>query len=190
MTGYLTSEGKAEKGLWKLKIPNREVRAIYVDQIRAYFDDFVKSDPKRLNRFYNALQRGYFKTVQEIFSYYLRKSISIRDTMEEDDRKELFYQGVMIGVLTVNENWLPVSNRESGDGYADVLVKPKERDLTFGIVIELKYDKNLDKACEDALEQIKKKRYVEELSNQGVKKILTYGIGCCKKECKVVLGKK
>ena len=82
------------------------------------------------------------------------------------------------------------SNRESGDGFSDILVKPKDPDV--GIVIELKYTRTideLDKACERALDQIRERRYDEELRENGRNNILAYGIAFCKKRCKVVVEK-
>ena len=82
------------------------------------------------------------------------------------------------------------SNKESGDGFADILLKPKNPDA--GIIVELKYARSiheLDKACERALAQIKSRRYDEELREDGRNDILAYGIAFCKKRCKVAVEK-
>lgn len=86
--------------------------------------------------------------------------------------------------------WAVKSNRESGDGFADILVKPQNPDA--GIIMELKYArslKELDKVCERALEQIKERRYDEELREDGRNDILAYGLAFCKKRCKVIVEK-
>lgn len=82
------------------------------------------------------------------------------------------------------------SNKESGDGFADILVKPKNPDA--GIIMELKYARSfgdLDKACERALEQIKDRRYDQWFHEEGRNDILAYGIAFYKKRCKVVVEK-
>ncbi len=188
MTGYLTEHGEADGRRRKLAIPNQEVRDIFVTQIQEYFKESVKKDTGTLDAFCAALVRGDADEVQKCFTRYLRRTISIRDTMARDEKKEIFYQGVLTGVLAVKDGWDAKSNRESGDGYADVLVVPEHGDLGIGIVIELKYDKDLGQGCEDALNQIEEKRYAEELQNDGMETILKYGISCYKKTCRVVIG--
>ncbi len=187
-TGYLTQEGKTDRGALKLRIPNLEVRDVYIKQIREYFKESVKEDTETLDAFCTALLQGDTDEVKRCYNKYLRRTISVRDTMAKEERKENFYQGVMTGILAVKESWSTKSNRESGDGYADILVSPEHGDLGIGIVIELKYDSNLDRGCRDALDQIEKRRYAEELLNDGMETILKYGIGCYKKSCRVVLG--
>ncbi len=188
-TGYLTQDGRTDNGSLKLRIPNLEVRDVFVKQIREYFKESVKKDTETLDALCAALLQGDTDEVKRCFNKYLRKNISVRDTMAKEERKENFYQGVMTGILAVKESWTTESNRESGDGYADILVMPEHGDLGIGIVIELKYDSNLDRGCRDALDQIEERRYAEELRNDGMETILKYGIGCCKKTCKVALGR-
>ncbi len=190
-TGYLTQQGEPDGGLFRLRIPNLEVRDVFVKQIREYFKENVCADGETLDRFCGALQHGDAGTVEQIFSQYLRRSISVRDTMARSEYKENFYHGVLLGVLLGKESWGAKSNRESGDGYADVLAKPEYGYAGLGIVIELKYAENgdLDAACRNALEQIEKKRYAESFLDEKVKTVLKYGIGCYRKTCKVVLGK-
>ncbi len=188
-TGYLTLQGRTDEGLLKLRIPNLEVRDVYVKQIREYFKESVKKDTGTLEAFCAALYHGDAEDVQKYITRYLRRTISVRDTMAKNDQKENFYQGVLVGILSAKEGWSVKSNRESGDGYADILVKPDDGDLGIGIVIELKYGRDLDKACKDALEQIEKRKYEEELREDGMETILKYGIGFYKKTCRVVLGK-
>ncbi len=187
-TGYLTLQGRTDEGLLKLRIPNLEVRDVYVKQIREYFKESVKKDTGTLDAFCTALLQGDTDEVKRYLTRYLRRTISVRDTMAKNDQKENFYQGVLVGILSAKENWSVKSNRESGDGYADILVKPDDGDPGIGIVIELKYDRDLDKACKEALEQIEKRRYEEELREDGMETILKYGIGFYKKTCRVVFG--
>ena len=103
-------------------------------------------------------------------------------------QKEIFYHGILLGILKNHAGWAIKSNKESGDGFADILIKPKNPDTA--IIIELKYARTfdeLDQACERALQQIRDRRYDEELRADGRREILAYGIAFCKKRCRVVV---
>ena len=186
-TGYLTQRGKAEGRQMKLAIPNLEIRDIFETQIMEFFKENVKEDGETLGRFCTALQKGDSENVEKIFTEYLRRTISIRDTAVRIDMKENFYHGVLLGILGVKNRWGISSNREMGEGYADILVEPDAGDM--GIIIEIKYahDGNLDRACKEALKQIEYTRYEDDLADDGVENILKYGIACYKKRCKVML---
>ncbi len=186
-TGYLTSRGKAEGRQMKLAIPNMEIRDVFKTQIMDFFKENVREDRDMLDRFCNALQNADPEHVEKIFTDYLRKTISIRDTAARKDMKENFYHGVLLGILGVKNRWGISSNREMGEGYADILAEPDSGDT--GIIIEVKYahDGNLDAACREALEQIRHTRYEDDLSDDGVENILKYGIACYKKRCRVML---
>lgn len=126
--------------------------------------------------------------IQKELTMFLGESISILDTKARTEEKENFYHGILIGILKSNPSWAVKSNAELGDGFADILIKPRNPDV--GIIIELKYAammKELDKACEKAMEQIKDRRYDEALREDGRNEILAYGIAFCKKRCKVVV---
>ncbi len=189
-TGYLTQRGRAEGRQMKLAIPNLEIRDIYVTQIMEFFKENVRKDGDTLNLFCNALQNEDVKNVEKIFTEYLRRTISIRDTAIKKEMKENFYHGVLIGILGVKDRWGISSNREMGEGYADILVEPDTGDM--GIIIEVKYahDGDLDAACKEALKQIAYTRYEDDLEDDGVEHILKYGIACYKKRCKVMLAER
>ena len=189
-TGYLTQRGKAEGRQMKLAIPNLEIRDIYVTQIVEFFKENVRKDGDTLNRFCNALQKGDAEVVENVFTEYLRRSISIRDTFIKKDMKENFYHGVLVGILGVKDRWGISSNQEMGEGYADILAEPDTGDM--GIIIEVKYahDGDLDAACKEALKQIAYTRYEDDLEDDGVEHILKYGIACYKKRCKVMLAER
>ena len=174
----------------KLAIPNLEIRDIYVTQIMEFFKENVRKDGDTLNRFCNALQNEDVKNVEKIFTEYLRRTISIRDTAIKKEMKENFYHGVLIGILGVKDQWGISSNREMGEGYADILAEPDTGDM--GIIIEVKYahDGDLDAACKEALKQIAYTRYEDDLEDDGVEHILKYGIACYKKRCKVMLAER
>ncbi len=208
-TGYLTQRGKAEGRQMKLAIPNLEIRDIYVTQIMEFFKENVREDGDTLNRFCDALRNKDVENVEKIFTEYLRRTISIRDTAVRTDMKETlptgkattketkgqspsvcFYHGVLLGILGVKNRWGISSNREMGEGYADILAEPDTGDM--GIIIEVKYahDGDLDGACKAALKQIKYTKYEDDLSDDGVENILKYGIACYKKRCRVMLVEK
>ena len=189
-TGYLTQTGRAERGIYKLMIPNKEVREVFIDQIQQWFDQTVVNDEDRMSSFYQSFAQGKAKDVQDQLTSILAETISILDTKARNEEKENFYHGMMLGLLRNHRNWIVKSNVESGEGFVDILIKPEDPDE--GILIELKYSKTFDgleKACERAMEQVKNRRYDEALREEGRCHILAYGIAFCKKRCKVVVQK-
>ena len=189
-TGYLTQEGRAERGNYRLKIPNKEVKEVFIDQIQQWFEESVTKDEDRMSKFYQSLDEGDAQEVQNQLTRILGQTISILDTKARNEEKENFYHGMMLGLLRNHRSWIVKSNVESGDGFADIIIKPEDPDK--GMIIELKYSKTfagLEKACEDAIEQIQDRRYDEILREEGRDHILAYGIAFCKKRCKIVLQK-
>ena len=186
-TGYLTREGREMDGIYRLIIPNKEVREVFVLQIREWFNRVVANDRASTEKINRGFLEGNVEDIQRELTHFLGESISVLDTKARNEEKEIFYHGILIGILKSNVSWAVRSNRESGDGYADILIKPKNPDV--GIVIELKYArsfKELDQACERALEQIRDRRYDEALREDGRSEILAYGIAFWKKRCKVL----
>ncbi len=186
-TGYLTQRGKQERKVFNLAIPNMEIREIFTDQIMEFFKEDIKKNGDAVNAFCDALKNGDAAKAEEGFSNYLRKTISIRDTFVKRPMKENFYHGILLGLLGYKDTWIISSNKESGDGYSDILVRSE--DEKFGIVIEVKYaeDGKLEDACKEALKQIERKRYAEGFRDEGTEHILKYGIACYKKRCKIIL---
>ena len=188
MTGYLTKRGEAEGEKLPLMIPNMEIRGIFKRQIMDLFKEKVAQDGAMVREFCDALKCGDAGMAEDLFQQYLKKTVSIRDTFARRDLKENFYHGILLGILSFKGNWYVTSNEETGDGYGDVLIETEDDDL--GIVIEVKYarDGDLDKGAELALRQIEERRYDEKLRDDGVEKVLKYGIACYKKRCRVTLG--
>ena len=186
-TGYLTKRGMENGRNIRLAIPNREIREIFITQIMTWFKENVEKDGKTLTDFCLALEEGRSEEVERILSIYLKKTISIRDTFVQKKMKENFYHGILIGILGLKEHWGISSNRESGDGYSDIIIETQ--DMEKGIIIETKYaeDGDLQKACEKALAQIENNHYEEELKDEGIEDILKYGIAFYKKRCKVII---
>ena len=187
-TGYLTHKGCTESGRYRLTIPNKEVRNLFIRKIREWFSDVTRNDGKTLEEFCNAFVDKDPRKIEQIFGDYLWNTISIRDTATAKAKKENFYHGILPGLLGYKASWLIKSNAESGTGYSDILVEVP--DNRTGIVIELKYaeDGDMDAACSRALEQIEEKDYVDKLRQDGMRNFIKYGIACFKKDCKVVIG--
>ena len=186
-TGYLTQAGKPENGIYKLIIPNREVREVYIHQIQEWFRETFVQDAKPMQEFCQAFLEGNAEEIQKRLTVILGRVISVMDTKARDDQKENFYHGLLLGLLRSASKWLILSNAESGEGFSDILIEPEDPDV--GIVIEVKYASSvseLDKACNKAMSQIRSRRYDEKLRNDGREDILAYGIAFQKKRCKVI----
>ena len=191
-TGYLTKIGEvklpdSESYAYMLVIPNKEVREVFVLQIQEWFKAVVANDNDAMKLLSKAILDKDEEILARQLNIVMGRMISILDTKAPDDMKENFYHGLLLGLLRgSNPDWLIKSNRESGDGFSDILIKPENPDL--GIVIEVKYAKEfkgLDAACDAAMAQIKQKRYDETLRDEGRCDILAYGIAFCRKRCKV-----
>jgi hypothetical protein len=192
-TGYLTKVGEvkladSESYAYKLVIPNKEVREVFVLQIQEWFKAVVANDNDTMKLLSKAILDKDETILARQLNIVMGRMISILDTKAPDDMKENFYHGLLLGLLRgSNPDWLIKSNRESGDGFSDILIKPENPDL--GIVIEVKYAKEfkgLYAACDSAMAQIKEKRYDETLRDEGRCDILAYGIAFCRKRCRVV----
>lgn len=189
-TGYLTHAGKTPEGAYKLRIPNREVREVFVLQIQEWFKKKFVQDARPMQTFCQAFVNGDAQAIQKHLNTVMSRMISILDTKARDAQKENFYHGLLLGLLRSNPEWLILSNVESGEGFSDILIEPEDPDA--GIVIEVKYAptlNGLDEACTKAMAQIKEKRYDERLRNEGREDIIAYGIAFWKKRCKVVCEK-
>lgn len=187
MAGYLTHKGRVDTKRFRLAVPNREIRNIITEQVLALFKQNVEKDGQLLNDFCTALLDGHTDEVERLFSEYMKKTISVRDTFARKELKENFYHGLLLGILGFKAGWSVMSNRESGNGFSDIMIMIDDAEI--GIVIEVKYAEShdLEAVCKDALKQMIDKRYTEYFEQQGIKKILKYGIACRVKECKVML---
>ena len=192
-TGYLTKIGEvkvpdSESYAYRLVIPNKEVREVFILQIQEWFKAVVANDDDTMKLLSRAILDKDEKQIARQLNIVMSRMISILDTKAPDAMKENFYHGLLLGLLRgSNPDWLIKSNRESVDGFSDILIMPEDPDA--GIVIEVKYAKEmkeLDAACEAAMAQIENKRYDEALRDEGRCDILAYGIAFCRKRCRVV----
>lgn len=186
-TGYLTDAGRTDDGKFKLVIPNKEVREVFVLQIQEWFKETFVFKNASLSTFFNDLKNRNDEGVEKYLNFVMNKMISILDTKAKDSQKENFYHGLLLWLLRGNPEWMIMSNVESGDGFADIIIETEEID--DGIVIEVKYSPSFDRLKEDAekaLKQIKDLRYTERLKGDGRENVISYGIAFSKKRCKVI----
>lgn len=183
-TGYLTTGRQFGADQYELRIPNHEIRDLFVRQIKAWFQESVREDQSTLHEFCEAFPEGNAKKVEELFGNYLWNMISVRDSATKE-KKENFYHGILLGLLRFREDWYIKSNAESGEGYSDILIEIPDRRI--GIVIELNYAErgDFEAGCKVALQQIQEQQYDTKLREDGMKTILKYGIACYRKDCAV-----
>lgn len=187
-TGYLTTSGGAVNGMYKLKLPNREVREVFLHKIKEWFDNELVRKSSVTNELNQALASGDAVSVEKKLNLIMSRMISIMDTKAKEAQKENFYHGLLLWLLRSEPEWLVLSNAESGNGFSDILVETEEPDT--GIVIEVKYAAafgELDGACKKALEQIRERRYDERLRNEGRTHIYAYAVAFHKKRCRIAV---
>ena len=185
MTGYLTQKGDSNGKRYNLAIPNQEIRNIMTDHILQLFKEDVAKDGAMVETFCRALVDGNADRIEQLFTEYLMKTISVRDTFVRKPVKENFYHGILLGILSYKGGWYVTSNRESGDGFSDIMVRIDDEDV--GIIIEVKYAENgkEEEMSRKALLQIHEKHYEKVLLDEDIHKVMKYGIACNKKKCKV-----
>ena len=184
-TGYLTQTGMTDDGAYKLVIPNREIREVYKLQIQEWFKQKLTAGREQIASFWQAFAEGDAEAVEKQLNKMLSNTISIFDTKEPS--AERFYHAFLAGILTSNAEWGVLSNREAGNGFADIIVSLDDPDA--GVVVEIKKADRLtelDGACQRALAQIHDRSYGDYLLNEGREDVLAYGIAFWKKRCKVV----
>lgn len=189
-TGYLTESGEAENGVYKLRIPNEEIRQVFRTQIKDLFKENLRKEKKTLNPLWTAFADGNAPKVEEVLNSIMSRTISVYDPTGPEKEKEKFYHAFLSGILVGNGEWGVHSNKESGDGRPDISVELE--DLNKGLIIEIKCcDKvtKLEDACRNALTQIVDLRYDEELRSDGYNDIWAYGIAFYKKRCHVMAEK-
>ena len=184
-TGYLTKESeyfKESSIFLRARIPNIEVKTIYQNTILNWLKAAIKKED--FHDLYLAMEEGDAWKMTEILSGQLFRTISFYDSAEN------FYHGFLTGILSQSENYLVKSNRESGNGRADIMVKsPSLRGRSFILEVKVSEDINdLEDDAEKALGQIYDKKYAEELYAEGYKKVDCYGISFFRKDCEVRFG--
>lgn len=184
-TGYLTKESEYFKDKYiylKARIPNTEVMTIYENTILNWMNEMIKKED--YHDLYRAMEEGNAERIRDILNVQLIRTISFFDSVES------FYHGFLTGILSQSENYFVKSNRESGNGRSDIMIKsPSLRGRSF--IVEVKVSAcidDLEADAEKALQQIYDKNYKEDLRSEGYKKIDCYGISFFRKDCEVRFG--
>ena len=182
MTGYLTAVDYPDGNRYELRIPNREVRQIYMQQVLSWFNHKVESETDKLTNLYAAFETGDTETIKEILDEQLLDTVSFYDAHES------FYHGFLLALLSTCANWNVSSNIETGKGRSDIIAGRKDRKVGFVVEVkDVKDEEKLDAACEAALRQIDERDYTAILRRFRVKEIHKYGIAFWDKECRVVM---
>ena len=159
--------------------------------LKAYgLEDTVLKDTEELRAFWNALAEGKASEVEERLTNALSRTISVLDPKGSEKEKEKFYHAFLSGLLVGNGTWGVLSNNETGDGYADLMVEMD--DPNAAMILELKSVEKvseLQNACDRAIKQIHERRYDAYLRDEGRSDIWIYGIAFFKKRCKVAAEK-
>ncbi len=188
-TGYLTSVGRTSDTDFQLRIPNKEIKIIYEQQIMQWLNETFLTQKTVLQDLYDGFFDGNAEKVEKALTQILAQSISVRDSMARKDYKENFYQGLLIGLLTQNNKGLVVeSNRESGDGYPDLILYT--RNYSIGIIVELKYaesPKKFQEALDEGMRQIDNNRYIKIFDDEDAYVVRKFVIACYKKRCRVAV---
>ena len=180
MTGYLTIAQKPSGGNYLLRIPNREVRQIFTQQVLEWFNDKARAETDKLSDLYAAFEAGDVTTITEFLNNQLLDTVSFYDAHES------FYHGFLLVLLSTCANWRVSSNAETGKGRSDIIVERKDRKTGFVVEVkDVKDEGKLDHACKAAMKQIEEKDYTAVLRRYRVKEIWTYGIAFWDKECRV-----
>ena len=165
----------------KFAIPNFEVLTIFNDEIQHWISDILRKNDNTY--ILNAMLQKQPELVEKYINEWLYKTISYHDAKE----RESFYHGLLLGLFSNFENFKVISNRESGDGRFDIVLKDYQ--YNTAIILELKVadtKKDLITESNRALKQIENNHYDTELINDGYTDILKYGIAFFKKVCMVV----
>ena len=181
-TGYLKKirEHQEEETIYmEMAIPNREVRYIYKNTVLRWFEK--KVEKKELSPLYESILNGDTEKMEEILSENLMETISFYDYQES------YYHGFLAGMLKNIGNYIVLSNRESGNGRPDILLKyPSVKGKA--VILEIKVSKTyqgLEAKCREALRQIEEQKYEQALRQEGYSQILKYGVAFYRKECMV-----
>jgi len=182
-TGYLkkVSERFDDNGdhFITLKIPNKEVAYIFRHKIMGWFQEMIQS--RNLQNLYLAIIKSDEVEVEQELKQLLR------DTISYEDYNENFYHGFLLGCLSGMSDYYVKSNRESGDGRSDIIIRHPDFNEK-AVILELKCTaspRKMEDKCQEALNQIEVKHYDDELIEEGYEDIIKYGIAFCKKNCLV-----
>ena len=184
-TGYLkiiSCETIGDETYYDMVIPNVEIKSIYKNTIRSWFIDHINRDSR--TDILESVIHADAEKLEDLLCTWLTNTISCFDEQEN------YYHGFVTGLVSGFNGYMVVSNRESGNGRFDLVVKQRSRwhhaaILEFKVVE--KYNQ-MTKACEDALKQIEEKDYEASLRDEQYENIAKLGICFCQKRCRVKSG--
>ena len=184
-TGYLkiiSCETIGDETYYDMVIPNVEIKSIYKNTIRSWFIDHINRDNR--TDILESVIHADAEKLEDLLCTWLTNTISCFDEQEN------YYHGFVTGLVSGFNGYMVVSNRESGNGRFDLVVKQRSRwhhaaILEFKVVE--KYNQ-MTKACEDALKQIEEKDYEASLRDEQYENIAKLGICFCRKRCRVKSG--
>jgi hypothetical protein len=171
-SGYLKPIRKIDDETWELSIPNREVELTYRHLIKSWFSSKIEHND--LESMLHALESGDVPLFERMLQIIVKQVMSFHDLGNEPEK---VYHALVLGMLVWMSGKYDIrSNRESGFGRYDVMLKPKDPE-GLGIIIEFKKvetkgEDDYKTVIKEALEQIHKKGYAAELESSGVKNIL------------------
>jgi len=185
-SGYLKVCHKKGK-ICKLAVTNQEIHEMLEGLIEEWF-----SDKRDYNDFITAMLDGDIDDMEETLNALSESMFSSFDVGNKPSKlePERFYHGFVLGLLVdLKDRYVVDSNRESGRGRYDIMLKPKDK-KDIGVIIEFKVfsprkEKDLDTTVANALNQIEEKAYEQKLKEEGIENIRKYGIAFCGKECKI-----
>lgn len=179
-SGYLTTSGEQKGKEYPIRIPNREIMEFFEDR----FIDRFTGNYQKFSDTIRYLRAGNIEKFGEILQNEVISSLSYFDT----DKDEKYYKVFLIGIFVALMNdYVRLSERESGHGRADLILEPKKKENP-GYIFEFKVansEEELESYAEEGFEQIKEKKYDTELINHGVTEIIYIGLAFYKKKLKM-----
>ena len=184
-TGYLkiiSCETIGDETYYDMVIPNVEIKSIYKNTIRSWFIDHINRDSR--TDILESVIHADAEKLEDLLCTWLTNTISCFDEQEN------YYHGFVTGLVSGFSGYMVVSNRESGNGRFDLVVKQRSR-WHYAAILEFKIVEKynqMTKACEDALRQIEEKDYEASLRDEQYENIAKLGICFCQKRCRVKSG--
>lgn len=165
----------------RLMIPNKEVGFVYNEIIAGWFG--VVKGMDSYTRFVESLAKGDVKEFKNYLASYIMQTGSYFD-FNKNTAEQIFHIFILGLVVGLRDHYYIYSNQESGLGRFDVIFIPKNKEER-GILLEFKTSdrsENLKAKAEEALEQIKDKKYIETFKKEGIGSVLAIGLAFCGKE--------
>ena len=179
-SGYLTIAGEKQGEEYPLRLPNKEIQSFFR---KIFIEKFIGNYDKFLHIIRN-LKDGKIEEFAEGLEEEILSSLSYFDT----DRDEKYYKIFLMGIFIILSNdYIRLSERETGTGRADLILEPKNKENP-AYIFEFKVaedKKELENYAVEGFYQIKEKKYDVELKNRGINEIIYVGLAFYRKELKM-----